>query len=153
MHISTRGCSHYDPRSVLEPPSCCNEFSTKNSPDHQLLLALTVDYISVGEALRGPLRVGFLSVVLIPMGVSLKICWDLIFHFLKAELDRLGCPGVWRVCVYVLCQCMLYVCVYVYTQNTVLHTITHTMEPSPSIYVHICVYIYIYAYVYMYTYR
>jgi hypothetical protein len=33
---------------------------------------------------------------LVPMAASLKICWDLIFHFLKAELDRLGCPGLWR---------------------------------------------------------
>jgi hypothetical protein len=23
---------------------------------------------------------------------SLKVCWDLIFHFLKAELDRMECP-------------------------------------------------------------
>ena len=29
----------------------------------------------------------------VPMTVSLKICWDLIFRFLKDELDRLGCPG------------------------------------------------------------
>jgi len=32
--------------------------------------------------------------ILVPMAVSLKICWDLIFHFLKAELDRLECSGL-----------------------------------------------------------
>ena len=32
------------------------------------------------------------AAVLVPMAASLKICWDLIFEFLKAELDRLECP-------------------------------------------------------------
>ena len=49
---------------------------------------------SASRRLASGMAAGILTggAVLVAMAVSLKICWDLIFEFLKAELDRLECP-------------------------------------------------------------